>query len=35
MSEKNVQSEQELWDVLDNSAEPVKEASPAPVKAGR
>ena len=33
MSEKNVQSEQELWNVLDDSAEPVKEA--AAVKAGR
>ena len=35
MSEKNVPNEQELWDVLDDSAEPVKEASPAPAKAGR
>ena len=35
MSEKNVPNEQELWNVLDDSAEPVKEASPAPVKAGR
>ena len=33
MSEKNVPNEQELWNVLDDSAEPVKEA--APVKAGR
>ena len=35
MSEKNVQSAQELWKVLAGSAEPVKEASPAPVQAGR
>ena len=35
MSEKNVPNEQELWNVLDDSAKPVKEASPAPVKAGR
>ena len=41
MSENRVQSEQELWDVLSEpaSAEPkaevVKEATPAPVKAGR
>ena len=33
MSEKNVPNEQELWNVLDDSAEPVKEA--AAVKAGR
>ena len=33
MSENRVQSEQELWNVLDDSAEPVKEA--AAVKAGR
>ena len=35
MSENHVPNEQELWDVLDDSAEPVKEASPAPAKAGR
>ena len=35
MSENHVPNEQELWNVLDDSAEPVKEASPAPVKAGR
>ena len=37
MSENNVQNEQELWDVLSESAsgEPVKEVSPAPAKEGR
>ena len=35
MSEKNVPNEQELWNVLDDSAKPVKEVSPAPAKAGR
>ena len=35
MSENHVPNEQELWNVLDDSAEPEKEASPAPMKAGR
>ena len=35
MSDNKIPNEQELWNVLDDSAKPVKEASPAPVKAGR